>query len=97
MLFLAFAWFQNKGFSLQTWPQSRRQHEGPSASREHRAAPSLQAVASRPPAERGLTCSDDAAQLVQQQLVVPARVQPLLDVAVQLIHYSLHVRILVLQ
>lgn len=53
-----------------------------------------------PDAARGarasLTDLDDAAEFVQEQLVVPARVQPLFYVAVQFIHDSLHVRILVL-
>lgn len=53
-----------------------------------------------PPAGPGRACHltylDDTAELVQEQLVVPARVQPLLDVAVQLVHDTLHVRILVL-
>lgn len=67
---------------------------------QHMAAPSSAGSAERRPPSRparGLTCPDDAAQLVQQQLVVPARVQPLLDVAVQFVHDPLHVRILVLE
>lgn len=44
-----------------------------------------------------LTYPDDAAQLVEEQVVVPACVQALLYVAVQLVHHSLHVRVLVLE
>lgn len=44
----------------------------------------------------GLTCFDDVAQLIQQEFVVSACVQPLFHVTVELINHALHVRVLVL-
>lgn len=43
-----------------------------------------------------LTYFNDATQFIEEQLVIASCVQTLLYVAVQLIHHSLHIRILVL-
>lgn len=42
------------------------------------------------------TCFDDAAQLIEQKFVVSSCVQPLLHVAVEFIHHTLHICVLVL-
>lgn len=44
-----------------------------------------------------LTYPDDAAQFIEEQVVVPTCVQALFYVAVQLVHNALHVRVLVLE
>lgn len=42
------------------------------------------------------TCFDDVTKLVEQELVVSSSVQTLLHVAVQFVHHSLHICVLVL-
>lgn len=43
-----------------------------------------------------VTCFDDVTELVEQELVVSSSVQTLLHVAVQFVHHSLHICVLVL-
>ncbi len=42
------------------------------------------------------TCFDDVAQLIEQEFVVSSSVQALLHVAVEFVHHTLHICVLVL-
>lgn len=43
-----------------------------------------------------ITCFDDVTQLIEQEFVVSSSVQALLYVAVEFIHHTLHICVLVL-